>query len=144
MPKILCNSGGGSFQIILSWLSQALEGGKHPLPCSPHHPNCQVGGNYACLRWQGCWCHCSAVPGWVPTPHCWTVQHGGEGVGYGHEREYAGRLGGLLSSQLEMGEPAWVMTSLSVLAMFIASLCAGVGLGVGLAGLRASGGYCPE
>lgn len=65
-------------------------------------------------------------------------------MGYGHEREYAGRLGGLLSSQLEMGELAWVMTSLSVLAMFVASLCAGVGLGVGLAGLRASGGYCPE
>lgn len=68
-------------------------------------------------------------------------------MGCSHEREYTGSLGSLLSRQLEMGELAWVitlLTSLSVLAMFVASLCAGVGLGVGLAGLRASGGYCPE
>lgn len=50
-------------------------------------------------------------------------------------------------ASLGWGEPARMIslfTSLGALAMSTAPLCAGVGLGVGLAGLRASGGYCPK
>lgn len=37
-----------------------------------------------------------------------------------------------------------LVTSLGVLAVSAASLYISIGLGVGLAGLRTSGGYCPE